>query len=58
MFCDSDIETLEHLFFVCNHTKSFSELFQNWISEKDFYLPKLEYKDIKFGVIMQDKKWK
>ncbi|XP_049904321.1 uncharacterized protein LOC126392755 isoform X1 [Epinephelus moara] len=55
-FCDSYTETLEHLFFSCTYTRVFWEAFQDWISEKDNQSPKLEYKDIKYGVIIQNKK--
>lgn len=32
------------------------ESFRNWISDKDFQAPNLQYNDITFGVLIEDKK--
>ena len=55
-FCNSDIQTVEHLFFLCNATQTFWDRFQYWISynEKDILI--LTYEKIRFGLQMENKK--
>lgn len=55
-FCESQIESLEHLFFECEYVKTFWRAFQNWISESDSNSPNLSYEIIKFGVLLEDRK--
>ena len=54
-FCNSDIETVEHLFFLCNATQTFWNRFQYWISYNEKDIPILTYEKIRFGIKMENK---
>lgn len=43
-------------FFECEYVRSFWRSFQNWICGNDSDSPILNYKVIKFGVLLEDKK--
>lgn len=53
-FCHSQIETVEHLFFSCAHTKLFWSTLQNWLACKTF-CPALTFDIIKYGFQLDDK---
>lgn len=55
-FCESQIESLKHLFFECEYIKTFWKSFQNWISENNSDSLTLNYDVINFGVLLEDRK--
>ena len=55
-FCDSEIETDEHLFFACTYSKIFWDSFCVWIAHNLDTIC-LSYNDIKLGVTMQNKNY-
>ena len=49
-FCQTEVESPEHLFFHCNVTKSFWQLLFSWISEQKVILTSLTLENVFFGV--------
>ena len=49
-FCQTEVESPEHLFFYCNVTKSFWQLLFSWISEQKVILTSLTLENVFFGV--------
>ena len=49
-FCQTEVESPEHLFFQCNVTKSFWQLLFSWISEQKVILTSLTLEHVFFGV--------
>ena len=54
-FCNSDIETAEHLFFSCSVTQTFWDAFQYWIMYDTQNIPMLTYEYVKFGLQMENR---
>jgi len=54
-FCNSDIETAEHLFFSCSVTQTFWDAFQYWITYDTQNIQILTYEHIKFGLQMENR---
>lgn len=50
-FCETEIETTEHIFFYCNYTKEFWSHLYSKMSSIIACMNSLEYKQIKFGVL-------
>ncbi len=53
-FCESDIETTEHIFFNCIHSKLFWSHLNNRLSYVNIHINLLNYKPIKFGIFKKD----
>lgn len=53
-FCESDIETTEHIFFNCIHSKLFWSHLENRMSCVNIQINLINYKQIKFGVFKKD----
>lgn len=53
-FCETDIETTEHIFYYCNHSKLFWSQLHSKLSCIITCVNPLEYKQIKFGVLKKD----
>ena len=51
-FCDTDIETVEHLFFQCKFVNVFWKEFRDWLTGHGFNVPVLNYECIKVGFIL------
>ena len=49
-FCQTEVESPEHLFFHCNVTKSFWQLLSSWFSEQMVNLTSLTLENVFFGV--------
>ena len=54
IFCEKEIETLQHLFFHCNSVQYFWNEMQSWLQSKNIELPLTE-KTVIFGVFVEDK---
>lgn len=55
IFCDSEIETTEHLFYQCMYTNTFWEDFVDWLSTKiQLQQDTFTLDNIIFGVILKD----
>ena len=49
-FCKREIESIEHLFFYCDMTKTFREAFSSWLSNCKIKIQPFTIIDILFGV--------
>lgn len=50
-FCESDIESLDHLFFYCESVHSFWSDMWSWLQSRRIQLPHLTVTVIKFGIL-------
>ena len=55
-FCDTEIESTDHLFFDCLYTMTFWEDLQDWLSTKIQLLNPLTRENIVFGINIKDNK--
>lgn len=55
-FCNTDIETTEHLFYSCESSRSFWDDFQYWLTSKNIDCPSLTFQVIRFGLQTENKK--
>ena len=49
-FCKTEIESPEHLFFFCDITKKFWQMFSSWLSEQNIVIPSITIEKIIFGL--------
>ena len=49
-FCKREIESIEHLFFYCNVTKTFWEAFCSWLSNCNINIQSFKITEILFGI--------
>lgn len=54
-FCERDIETVEHIFFECEHVLDFWLAFRSWMLTKQITLQQLNWMSIKVGVQLKEK---
>ena len=50
VFCQTEVESMEHLFFYCNITKLFWKSLMTWIIEKKISITQLTLENVLFGV--------
>ena len=50
-FCQTEVDSPEHLFFHCDITKSFWQLLCSWISEQKVISTSLTLENVIFGVL-------
>jgi len=49
-FCQTEVESLEHLFFHCNVTKTFWNLLSSWLIKQKIITTSLTLENVLFGV--------
>ena len=50
VFCQTEVESLEHLFFHCNVTKTFWNLLSSWLIKQKIMTTSLTLENVLFGV--------
>lgn len=54
-FCERDIETVEHIFFECEHVLEFWLAFRSWMLTKQITLQQLNWMSVKVRVQLKEK---
>lgn len=54
-FCQTDIETVDHMFFHCTLLQDFWTAFQGWIQSKNISIDPLNVTSIMIGIFLKDK---
>ena len=57
VFCETNIENLEHVFFFCDMVQPFWRDMQNWLWSREVELPSLTVKIIRFGIFLENKEF-